>query len=236
LYLGETYTETKRLPQAVEVLQKYIRLVPDPQAVPRDVSRAYYLLGQDLRRLGRVEEAQKALANSQRYREAKFRYDAKHIFDEPKGPADGDSRTSDRIASLLESGADDQNKSAEAVAQGGLQNTAPVQPQPALPQAKESKAARAYRQFASEVLASSYNDLGAMRAKNAKFAEASEFFRQAAVWNPNLPGLDRNWGFASFKAEQYSEAVPPLQRHLAAHPDDAFARQLLGLSYFIEEK
>ncbi len=70
LYLGETYTETKRLAQAVEVLEKYLRLVPDPQAVPRDVSRAYYLLGQDLRRLGRVEEAQKALANSQRYREA----------------------------------------------------------------------------------------------------------------------------------------------------------------------
>ena len=236
LYLGETYTETKRLPQAVEVLQKYIRLVPDPQAVPRDVSRAYYLLGQGLRRLGRIEEAQKALANSQRYREAKFRYDAKHIFDEPKGPADGDSRTSDRIASLLESAADDQNKSAEAIAQGGVQNTAPVQLQPAPPQAKQAKASRAYRQFASEVLASSYNDLGAMRAQNAKFVEASEFFKQAALWNPNLPGLDRNWGFASFKAEQYSEAVPPLQRHLAAHPDDAFARRILGLSYFIEEK
>jgi len=236
LYLGETYTETKRLPQAVEVLQKYIRLVPDPQAVPRDVSRAYYLLGQDLRRLGRVEEAQKALANSQRYREAKFRYDAKHIFDEPKGPADGDSRASDRIASLLESGADDQNKSAEAMAQRGAQTTTPVQPQPALPQAKESKASRAYRLFASEVLASSYNDLGAMRAQNAKFAEASEFFRQAAAWNPGLPGLDRNWGFASFRAEQYSDAVPPLERYLAAHPDDAFVRQLLGLSYFIEEK
>ena len=236
LYLGETYSETKRLPQAVEVLQKYIRLVPDPQAVPRDVSRAYYLLGQGLRRLGRVEEAQIALENSQRYREAKFRYDAKHIFDEPKGPSDGDSRTSDRIASLLESGGDNQDKSAEAVAQGGVLNTVPVQPQPAPSPAKESKASRAYRRFASEVLASSYNDLGAMRAKNAKFAEASEFFKQAAVWNPDLPGLDRNWGFASFKAEQYSEAVPPLQRHLNAHPDDAFARQLLGLSYFIEEK
>src|SRR5882762_10094348 len=67
LYLGETYNETKRLPQAVEALEKYIRLVHDPEEVPRDVSRAYYLLGQDLRRLGRLEEAQKALANSQRY-------------------------------------------------------------------------------------------------------------------------------------------------------------------------
>jgi tetratricopeptide (TPR) repeat protein len=236
LYLGETYTETKRLPQAVEVLEKYIRLVPDPQAVPRDVSRAYYLLGQDLRRLGRVEEAQKALANSQRYREAKFRYDAQHLFNEPKGPDDGDSRNSDRIASLLESGGEDQKKSTEAMAQGGVRESPAVQPPPAVPQAKESKASRAYHEVASEVLASSYNDLGVMRAKDSKFAEAAEFFRQAATWNPTLPGLDRNWGFASFKAEQYTEAVPPLERCLAAHPDDAFVRQLLGLSYFIEEK
>jgi tetratricopeptide (TPR) repeat protein len=236
LYLGETYTETKRLPQAVEVLEKYLRLVPDPQAAPRDVSRAYYLLGQDLRRLGRVEEAQKALANSQRYREAKFRYDAQHLFNEPKGPDDGDSRNSDRIASLLESGGEDQKKSTEAMAQGGVRESPAVQPPPPVPQAKESKASRAYHEFASEVLASSYNDLGVMRAKDAKFAEASEFFKQAAAWNPSLPGLDRNWGFASFKAEQYAEAVPPLERCLAAHPDDAFVRQLLGLSYFIEEK
>ena len=241
LYLGETYTETKRLPQAVEVLEKYLRLVPDAQAVPRDVSRAYYLLGQDLRRLGRVEEAQKALANSQRYREAKFRYDAQHLFNESKGPADGDSRASDRIASLLESGADEKNKSAEAMAQGGAPESAAVRPRTTLPPAtlpkpKETKASLEYHQFAAEVLASSYNDLGVMRAKNSKFAEAAEFFKQGAAWNPSLPGLDRNWGFASFKAEQYTEAVPPLERCLAAHPDDAFVRQLLGLSYFIEEK
>ncbi len=54
LYLGEIYSETKRLPQAIETLEKYIRLVPNPEEVPRDVSRAYYLLGQDLRRLGRL--------------------------------------------------------------------------------------------------------------------------------------------------------------------------------------
>jgi len=241
LYLGETYTETKRLRQAVEVLEKYLRLVPDPQAVPRDVSRAYYLLGQDLRRLGRVEEAQKALANSQRYREAKFRYDARHLFNQPQGPADGDSRTSDRIASLLESGADEQNKSAEAMAQRGAPDSAAIQlrtalPPAAVPQPKETKASREYHRFAAEVLASSYNDLGVMRAKDSKFAEAAEFFKQAAAWNPNLPGLDRNWALASFKAERYSDAVPPLERCLAAHPDDAFVRQLLGLSYFIEEK
>lgn len=235
LYLGEIYSETKRLPQAVEALEKYIRLVPDPEEVPRDVSRAYYLLGQDLRRLGHLDEAQKALANSQRYREAKFRYDAQHIFDEPAAPSDGDSHTSDRIAGLLESGASDQQKSTEAMVQGGVQeNPAALRP-PAPQQAAESKAAREYRAFASGILASSYNDLGVMRAKNSNFSDAAELFKQAAAWKPDLPGLDRNWGFASFRAELYSEAVPPLERQLKVHPDDSFIRQLLGLSYSVLE-
>jgi tetratricopeptide (TPR) repeat protein len=235
LYLGETYSETKRLPQAVETLEKYLRLVPNPEEIPRDVSRAYYLLGQDLRRLGRLEEAQKALANSQRFREAKFRYDAQHIFDEPVVPGDGDSHTSDRIAGLLESGAGEQKKSAEAMAQGGVQEK-PAVPQPqALPIAAESKGASAYRKFASEILASSYNDLGVMRAKASQFGDASEYFKQAGVWKPALPGLDRNWGLAAYRALLYSEAIPPLERRLAASPDDNFVRQLLGMSYFLTD-
>jgi tetratricopeptide (TPR) repeat protein len=235
LYLGETYSQTKRLPQAVEALEKYVRLVRDPEEVPRDVSRAYYLLGQNLRRLGRLEEAQKALVNSQRYREAKFRYDAQHIFDEPAVPADGDSHTSDRIAGLLESGAQDQKRSTEAMAQGGVRENPAVQRTPAAPQVVESKAAEQYRAFAAEILASSYNDLGVMRAKASNFKEASEFFRQAADWKLDLPGLDRNWGFAAYRAELYSDAVPPLERQLAAHPDDRLVRQLLGMSYFLTD-
>ena len=236
LYLGETYNETKRLPQAIEALEKYIRLVRDPEEVPRDVSRAYYLLGQDLRRLGRLEEAQKALLNSQRYREAKFRYDAQHIFDEPAVPSDGDSHTSDRIAGLLESGAHDQMKSTEAMVQGGMQENPAVQRPAAAQQAVvEPKEAKQYRTFASEILASSYNDLGVMRAKASNFKEASEFLKQAAAWKPDLPGLDRNWGLAAYRAELYSDAVPPLERQLAAHPDDRLARQLLGMSYFLTD-
>jgi tetratricopeptide (TPR) repeat protein len=232
LYLGETYSETKRLPQAIETLEKYIRLVHDPEEVPRDVSRAYYLLGQDLRRLGRLEEAQKALANSQRYREAKFRYDAQHIFDEPAVPSDGDSHTSDRIAGLLESSANDQQKSTEAMVRGGVQEN-PAAQRPAEPKpAAESKEAKQYRSFVSEIVASSYNDLGVMRAKASNFTDAAEFFKQAAAWKPGLPGLDRNWGLAAYRAELYAEAILPLERRLAAAPDDAFVRQFLGLSYF----
>ena len=41
LYLGETYTATKRLKQAIEALEKYVSLMRDPQEVSRDLSRAF---------------------------------------------------------------------------------------------------------------------------------------------------------------------------------------------------
>jgi tetratricopeptide (TPR) repeat protein len=241
LYLGEAYTSTQRVKEAVNALQKYVSLVHNPEEFHRDLGRGYFLLGQGLLRLGRAEEAKKALARSQQLREAEFKYDQEHMFFdqehqiEAKESSDkGESHASDRIAGLLESGTGDE-QSAQSMAQGGVSTD--LEPPPAVvKKPQESPAVRQYRSFAAEVLASSYNDLGVMRAKDAKFAEAAEFFKQAAVWNPSLPGLDRNWGFASFKAEQYSDAVPPLERFLAAHPDDAFVRQLLGLSYFIEEK
>jgi tetratricopeptide (TPR) repeat protein len=236
LYLGETYTETNRIALAVPALQKYVSLVQHPEEMLRDVSRGYYLLGQDLLRLGRVEEAKKALASSQRYREAKFRYDAKHIFDE-KPAADGaDSRPSERVAGLLETGAPDENKTAESMVQGGMPaNTLAAAQPPAAEQPVEPKEARQYRSFVSEILASSYDDLGVMRAKASRFAEASEYFKQAAAWKPELPGLDRNWGLAAYRAELYSEAVPPLERQLAARPEDQVVRRLLGMSYFMTE-
>jgi tetratricopeptide (TPR) repeat protein len=236
LYLGETYTETNRIALAIPALEKYVSLVKHPEEMQRDVSRGYYLLGQDLRRLGRLEEAQKALANSQRYREAKFRYDAKHIFEEKPSTDGADSRPSERIAGLLETGSPEENKTTESMVQGGMPaDTPPAGQPPKVPQAAEPKAAKQYRAFVAEILSSSYNDLGVMRAKNSKFAEAAEFFKQAATWRRALPGLDRNWGLACYRAELYSEAVAPLERHLEAHPDDHLVRQLLGLSYFLTD-
>ena len=235
LYLGEIYSDSKQYPQAVEALQEYVRLVHSPEDVARDVSRAYYLMGQDLRRLGRLEEAQKALASSQRYREAKFRYDAKHIFDEPGKPSDGDSYTTGHLAGLLESSAPADAKAAQVMVQGGV-GEGPFSPQvPVSQQPPESKAAKDYRAFVAEILARSYNDLGVMRAKASNFPEAAAFFKQAAGWKPALPGLDRNWGLASYRAQAYSEAIPSLERQLAAKPEDASVRQLLGLSYFFTD-
>jgi tetratricopeptide (TPR) repeat protein len=232
LYLGETYAATNRIKAAVDVLEKYVKMVGTPgDDKLREVSRAYYLLGQNLRRLGREEEARKALLRSQQIREAKFKYDVKHIFDEKKDPEEErGSRVSDPIADVLEVGSPEAKQTGQALAQQGLPSRPVAKQKP-----ESAEAAKQYRSFVAEILGSSYNDLGVMRAKSSKFPEAAEFFKQASAWKPDLPGVDRNWGLASFRAEQYAEAVVPLERQLKAQPGDAFVRQVLGLSYSMLE-
>jgi tetratricopeptide (TPR) repeat protein len=234
LYLGETYAATNRIEAAVKELEKYVNMVGNPEDDKlREASRAYYLLGQNLQRLGRREEAARALAHSQQLRESKFKYDVKHIFDEKKAPEDDrESRVSDPVADLLGAGSFEEKQGAQNMVQQGLPAVAVPKPPAA---GKETAAAKQYRAFVGEILGSSYNDLGVMRAKESKFSQAADFFRQAAAWRPDLPGLDRNWGFASFRAELYTEAVPPLERELRTHPEDSFARQVLGLSYSMLE-
>jgi tetratricopeptide (TPR) repeat protein len=234
LYLGETYASTNRTEAAVKELEKYTKMVGKPEDDKlREASRAYYLLGLNLRRLGRQEEAGKALARSQQLREAKFKYDVKHIFDEKKAPQDDrEGRLSDPVADLLGAVPPEVKQGEQNIVQQGL--PAGAVPKQSSTQ-KERAAAKQYRSFVGEVLGSSYNDLGVMRAKASKFPEAAEFFTQAAAWKPDLPGLDRNWGFASFRAGLYREAVPPLERQLKTHPEDSFSRQVLGLSYSMLE-
>ena len=234
LYLGETYAANNRTKAAVEALQKYVSLVGNPgDDKLREASRAYYLLGQNLRRLGRDQEARKALARSQQIREAKFKYDVKHIFDDKTNPEnEGESRVSDQVADLLGAGSAEEKQDAQNMLRQGLP-AAKVAEQPGA--AKETEGVKKYKAYVAEILGSSYNDLGVMRAKDGKFDEAAEFFRQAAAWKSDLPGLDRNWGLASFRAGLYAEAVTPLERQLKVHPDDTFVRQLLGLSYSMLE-
>jgi tetratricopeptide (TPR) repeat protein len=81
-------------------------------------------------------------------------------------------------------------------------------------------------------IADSYNNLGVIAANHNDFTLALHYFQKAADWNPSLEGLDYNWGKAAFQAEQYQQAVAPLQRHLKTHPDDAWIRAALGTTFF----
>jgi tetratricopeptide (TPR) repeat protein len=239
LYLGETYTATRRYPAAVKALKKYVSLVHNPEEFHRDLGRGYFLLGQDLLRVGEAEQARKALIRSRQLREAEFKYDQEHMFFDQEHQVEArenqgsESHTSERVAGMLEAGSSEEDRTTQNMAQAGLPSEGAVQ-RTASPPASESAAAKRYRRFANDILASSYNDLGVMRAQESNFAEAAEFFKRASACKAELAGLDRNWGLAAYRAQLYSEAIPPLKRQLAARPNDDLVRRLLGISYFAE--
>ncbi len=83
------------------------------------------------------------------------------------------------------------------------------------------------------VIADSFNNLGAFNAQSEDFASASGYFKHASEWNPEMDGLDYNWGRAAFGARDYRQAVICLSRYLQAHPDDARPRVPLGMSQFM---
>jgi tetratricopeptide (TPR) repeat protein len=90
----------------------------------------------------------------------------------------------------------------------------------------------AYEKQLAAPIADSYDNLGAIAAGARDFQEALHDFRAAYEWNPVLDGLDYNWGKAAFSGEQFEEAVGPLGRYLASHPDDTWARSALGMSLY----
>jgi tetratricopeptide (TPR) repeat protein len=90
-------------------------------------------------------------------------------------------------------------------------------------------ALKTFEKQSGPIIASSYNNLGANSANAREFADASNYFEQAAKWNPALPGIDESWGRAAFVAREYAKAVGPLSRTLARHPADVHVRGMFGL-------
>ena len=102
---------------------------------------------------------------------------------------------------------------------------------PPVSSAELKKAAQYSAQLAPQI-ADAYNNLGVAAAGRKDFAVALQLFHKAGEWNPGLETLDPNLGMAAFYANQYDQAIVPLQRHVQDHPDDVRARAALGLSFY----
>jgi tetratricopeptide (TPR) repeat protein len=95
---------------------------------------------------------------------------------------------------------------------------------------RELAAQKSFEKEVGPPMASSYDNLGVNAANAGEYADAANYFEQAAKWNPALGGIDENWGRAAFAAKEYRKAVDPLSRTLALRPADPHVRGLLGLS------
>jgi tetratricopeptide (TPR) repeat protein len=199
-HLGGAQLALDRPAEAAQTLQRALDLSATQAAADSDVEKVHYQLGLALRKLGRTEEAAAQLAEARRLATA--------ATQDPAGPA---GSAAARLARLA----------AEASPLAGL--------------SAEERAALLGK--AARGLARAYLNLGVLRAQSStpassreRFTMAAELFASAAALDPDFPNVQLSLGVARFNARQFDKAVAPLERALAAKPDDLGLRSMLATS------
>jgi tetratricopeptide (TPR) repeat protein len=209
-HLGQAYQGLERHEQALEALSKAISLNPDVTHNDYQVGTAHFRLGQSLLKLGRAAEAEEHLKISADLKAKSLKHDERKT----------EAYLSDATLQPQEAKLPDSVSAAGVVAK------------PAQPGAQAGAALREEAALYAKVVAAAHNNVGLLRAERGDFRAAAGEFGLAAKWNPQHEGVNFNLGLASYKAELYKEAVPPLEAEVRARPDNVPAKQLLGLSYF----
>jgi tetratricopeptide (TPR) repeat protein len=212
LYLGQVYFETNRPQLAIESLKKSIDLTTDPARNNYQVSKAHSMMGQILIKTGKQEEGEAELKRSQELRAQAFQSDK-------EGQEARENVQHDPLPELRNT----------------REKPSFFESRPQLDAAAQ-KQVQALRAALTNILGNAYNNLGVIRAKHEQYVQASDYFRKAWRWTPDLEGLDRNWGLAAFRAQRFEEAAGPLARQLARQPSDSKARDALGVSYFMADQ
>jgi tetratricopeptide (TPR) repeat protein len=216
LYLGQLYSDSDRNTEAEAAMRKAIALTKDEARNDFQISRAHYVLGRILQHDGKREEGEKELLLSSDLRQKSLAL-MRSQFATPDAGKD--------VSGKKESLAGVTNLLQEAGARAETST-----PEPASPELE--KKVESYVGQYKPAIADAYNNLGVIEAGRKNFKTAAECFRKAGEWSPALETLDRNWGMASFYAEEYQDAVGPLTRQLRKQPDDVRVRAALGLSFF----
>jgi tetratricopeptide (TPR) repeat protein len=205
LYLGQLCSEMERWTEADAALRKAILLTTDDSDNHYQIQSAHYLLGRILLQSGREEEAKNEMQIAQRFERLRS--------------LENQGKPVDRSTMTMSA---DPETNREAARRQSPNKSDPQALQAVLSVEKEM----------APVIADSYNNMGAIAAENADYPSALKWFEKASVWNPALEGLDFNWGKAAFTAKRYDQAILSLSRHLTSHPDDKWAREALGSSYY----
>lgn len=209
LYLGQLYVNMNRSTEAETALRQCIRLTTDLSRNRYQVQKAHYLLGRILMKNGKQEEAHTEMLLDRELANKTLAQDKSKLAGLMESSGSQDSQASTPTESNGRAGA-------ELKADGAA-----------------VREIDALRDQLKPAIADSYNNLGAIAATQGNYADAVASFKQAAVWNPSLEGLDFNLGRAAFAGSLYGDAVPPLSRYVKTHPDDTGARSVLGISLFM---
>lgn len=208
LFLGQSQMETNDLKTAEKTLRRAIELAPNVSKNGFETRRAHYMLGRLLVQAGRRDEGEAELVKARELQTKLIK------------------TTRDEINELFSQVVSDTKKLAT---KNETQNTANREVNLPAQRIVELKKIKAYL---SDVLAQAFYNLGVISVQNNQLPEALEKFAAAAVWKPNFPNLDRNWGIVAFRAGLFDQAVAPLARQIKVNQQDNLARQMLGASYY----
>jgi tetratricopeptide (TPR) repeat protein len=208
-HLGQAYLSAGKFERAIEVLQKSISLNPSLSHNDYQVTTAHYRLGQSLLRAGRKGEGERELEVAAKLKSEGFKADE------------------EKIASYLAENST-KNKLPASGSVEGLVAESEVDAKTKL----ELENGEAYY---LKLIAAAHNGIGLLQAQARKFSRAAQEFAKARAADPSLEDINFNLGLAAYKAEQYKEAIEPLEQELKIHAGNRAAKQLLGLSYFMVE-
>ena len=206
-YLGQLYAQSGRKPEAIAAFRKSIALTRDPAFNRYQVQKVHYQLARLLLETGQQDEGRKEMQLSATLLKRSLGKDRDRLASELEG-----EKASPESASTLAVTQPDSPERASAVA-----------------------AVDAYEKQLRPAIADSYNNLGAIAAQADHPLEALPAFERAYEWNPQLPGIDQNWGLAAFRAGRFAQAIAPLTRALRVEPQNAGTRAELAISLFKTE-
>jgi tetratricopeptide (TPR) repeat protein len=206
-FLGQSFQGLGKHEKAIEAFKKSIALNPNLKHNDYQVTNAHYRLGQSLVKRGLAEEGERELKIAADLKQAAFRRDEAKI----------------------QAFTANENKLSELIVPEGIMADTPVRDAPS------RTALQKEADFFAKVIAAAHNNIGLLRAERQDYGAAAEQFRRAYKWDPQLQGLNFNWGLASYKAELFKDALVPLANEVLAHPENIAAKQLLGLSYFMTD-
>lgn len=213
LFLGKALSLLGRHEEAILPLKRAIELTEDPSRNGYQIADGHYLLGQALRRQGKIEEAKEHFAVSSELK-AKSQHESEgRLAMYMKGEQEGEEQLGKSVEGM----------SGVIVVKGEA------------PTDSERDALEKIREFCLQVAGNAYHQLGLLYAGRSDFRRAAREFDRAAEWYPDIPDLDYNLGLACYRSQQYRRAIAPLERAQASQPDRLPVRILLGLSYFFAD-
>ena len=217
LYMGLNAYARHDNKQAEELLRKAIALTGDNKARNNyQIRRAYYVLGRICIASGRKDEG---VGYTKIFSEMQDKTMADSRANTPA------SKTQKTMGSGME--AEPSIPTSAIIDPGAQPGDTPPQLTP-----QEKAEIKSMEQRIGVILGNAYNDLGTSEARQKQYAIALTYFQQAEKWNPDIPHLMRNIGFAGFRASEYSESARALKVAVQQEPGDKMIPPMLAMALY----